>query len=143
GRDSSSASKMASGRAWDMAKSSLLMAAAAAARRRSRSRQPALPPLVELELAIAPPPAAAAGGAGTGGGTGTAAIVAVAAVGAPVRPAAHVEALHVLVGQELLGVAVEDDPPILHDGAGGGDRQRQVGVLLDQQDGRPLLLIDP
>src|SRR6266542_714659 len=74
--------------------------------------EPALAPLVELEIAVA----------------GRAA-------------AAEVELLHVLVRAELVGLAVEDDPAVLHDVAVVRDPEREVRVLLDEQEARLLLAV--
>ena len=54
---------------------------------------------------------------------------------------AQVELLNVLVVQELLRVAVQDDAPVLHDVAVAGDLEGHHGVLLHQEDGHPLLAV--
>src|SRR5262249_2473869 len=50
-------------------------------------------------------------------------------------PLAEIELLHVRVGAQPLGAAVEHDAAVLHHVAVVGDRQRYRGALLDQQDG--------
>src|SRR6185436_7743152 len=47
---------------------------------------------------------------------------------------AEVELADVLVGQQALGRAVEDDPSVLHDVGVVGGVERDLGVLLDEQD---------
>ena len=56
-------------------------------------------------------------------------------------PLAEVELLHVLVGPELFRLAVEHDTAVLHDVPVVRDAERQVGVLLDQEEGGPLLAL--
>src|SRR5512134_688105 len=54
---------------------------------------------------------------------------------------AEVELLDVGVLPEGLGAAFQHDAPVLHHVAVLGDRQRQRGVLLDQQHGQALLAV--
>src|SRR5207247_336971 len=77
---------------------------------------PALAALVELDLAEALPP--------------------------PRLAQAEIELAHVVVAPELVGRTVEDDPAVLHDVAVVGDAERDLSVLLDEQDGGPLLGVD-
>src|SRR2546428_8346627 len=81
-----------------------------------RSERPALAALVELHVreALAP-----AGGA---------------------EP--KVELADVVVAAQLGGRTVEDDPAVLHDVAVIRDAQGHLGVLLDEQERRPPLLVD-
>src|SRR6266498_2909160 len=83
------------------------------ARRASGSpSQPALPALVELHVAVALS-----------------------------ASAAEIELLHVLVRPERVRLAVEDDAPVLHDVAVVGDPEREVRVLLDEEQARLLLAV--
>src|SRR6267142_3465162 len=84
--------------------------------RRWRSERPALPPLVELHLLEALAPAG--------------------------RAEAEVELAHVVVAAQLGGRTVEDDPAVLHDVAVIRDAQGHLGVLLDEQERRPPLLVN-
>src|SRR5271166_1969180 len=78
-------------------------------------REPALAPLVVLDVAIAL--ATAAG-----------------------KP--EVEFLHVLVRAQGLSGAVEDDAAVLEDVAVIGKAERDVGVLLGEEEAHPLLLVE-
>src|SRR5438309_5038067 len=80
------------------------------------SECPALPPLVELHL-----------------------FEALAAAG---LAEAEVELADVVVAAQLGGRTVEDDPAVLHDVAVIRDAQGHLGVLLDEQERRPPLLVD-
>src|SRR5256886_974870 len=80
------------------------------------SERPALPPLIELHL----PEALAAAG----------------------RAEPQVELADVVVAAQLGGGTVEDDAAVLHDVAVIRDAQGHLGVLLDEQERRPPLLVD-
>src|SRR5262245_34018999 len=55
---------------------------------------------------------------------------------------AEVELADVVVAAEFLGRAVEDDPAVLHDVAVMGDAERDLGVLLHEQEGGAPLGVD-
>src|SRR4029453_11407876 len=55
---------------------------------------------------------------------------------------AQVELPDVVVAAELVGRAVQDDPAVLHDVAIVRDAQRDLGVLLDEEERGPALLVD-
>src|SRR5258706_16130931 len=80
------------------------------------SEHPALAPLVELQLLEALPP--------------------------PGLAQPQVELSHVGVAAQGGGRTVEDDPAVLHDVAGVGDGQRDLGVLLHEQGGGAPLGVD-
>src|SRR5437588_2246539 len=57
--------------------------------------------------------------------------------------AAQIELLHVLIALQLLRLTLEHDVPALHDVPEMRDREREVRILLDEEEGRFLLPIDP
>src|ERR671915_442256 len=79
--------------------------------------QPSLPPLVVLDVAVAP---------------------ALAGLGE-----AEIELLHVGVALELVRRPLQDDAAVLHDVAVVGDAQGEARVLLDDQDRRVELPVEP
>src|SRR5438445_12155504 len=83
---------------------------------RRPSECPPLPPLVELHVLEA---------------------LAAAGLAEP-----QVELADVVVAAQLGGRTVEDDPAVLHDVAVIRDAQSHLGVLLDEQERRPPLLVD-
>src|SRR5262245_64255667 len=64
------------------------------------------------------------------------------ALAAPGLAQAEVELAHVLVAAQLGGRALEDDAAVLHDVAVVGEAQRDLRVLLDEQERRLLLVVD-
>src|SRR5499426_1254287 len=64
------------------------------------------------------------------------------ALAAPGLAQAEVELAHVLIAAQLGGWALEYDAAVLHDVAVVGDTQRDLRVLLDEQERRLLLVVD-
>src|SRR5947207_1689619 len=58
------------------------------------------------------------------------------------RAEPQVELADVVVAAQLVGGTVEDDPAVLHDVAVIRDAQGHLGVLFDEQERRPALLVD-
>src|SRR5262249_55307919 len=55
----------------------------------------------------------------------------------------EVELAHVIVAAEPVGRTVEDDPAVFHDVAVIRNAESDLGVLLDEEERRPPLVVDP